>query len=395
MRLAVQNARNVNSGRRRFSLRRPVSALHASAFIAVMVCLIAGCTATNKYYDPDIPHRGRDGFKNNYLPVNPSPPSTIKWQFERFIHGLPKPPANNYQFPVIHPDVAWLAANKTIPTATWIGHSTVLLQNNGINLLTDPVFSERASPFSFIGPKRKVAPALDIAELPHIDVVLISHNHYDHLDTDSVKRLNAQAGGPPVFLVPLGVKDWMLGKGISNVREMDWWERASVDGLEIDFVPSQHWSARGLFDRSETLWGGWVIRTATKDAGHPVRPFSMYFAGDTGYSKDFEDIGRKYGSFDLAMIPIGAYAPRWFMQNQHVSPVEAVQIHRDVHAKRSIGIHWGTFELADEPLDEPPQFLRSEMQKAGLPPQQFTALEHGETLKWEKENEEPVSTKPR
>jgi N-acyl-phosphatidylethanolamine-hydrolysing phospholipase D len=344
---------------------------------ATLLCLLAGCGAANKYYDPDQPHRGRDGFKNNYLPADTPRPSLLKWQFERLVKG-------DYHFPIDKPDVAWLAANRSVPSATWIGHATMLLQSHGVNLLTDPVFSERASPFSFIGPKRKVPPALSIAQLPHIDVVLISHNHYDHLDTDSVQRLNAQAGGPPLFLVPLGIKEWMHGKGIDNVREMDWWERASVDDLEIDFVPSQHWSARGLFDRSETLWGGWVVRTAASGAKHPEhgRPFSFFFAGDTGYSKDFADIGRKYGGFDLAMIPIGAYAPRWFMSNQHVDPAQAVQIHRDVHAKQSIAIHWGTFELTDEPLDEPPKLLRGEMEKAGLPPQQFVALRHGETLKW-------------
>jgi N-acyl-phosphatidylethanolamine-hydrolysing phospholipase D len=355
-----------------------------------LLFLLAGCGAANKYYDPDQPHRGRDGFRNNYLPADAPRPSLLKWQFERLVKGLPKPPENGYRFPIDKPDLAWLGANKTIPSATWIGHATMLLQSNGVNLLTDPVFSDRASPVSFMGPKRKVPPALSLAQLPHIDVVLISHNHYDHLDVDSVQRLNAQAGGPPLFLVPLGVKDWMHDKGIDNVREMDWWESAAVQGLDIDFVPSQHWSVRGLFDRNETLWGGWVVRTAAvataDNPAHPAsergRPFSFYFAGDTGYSKDFADIGRKYGGFDLAMIPIGAYAPRWFMSNQHVDPAQAVQIHRDVHAKQSIAIHWGTFELSDEPLDEPPKLLKSEMEKAGLPPQQFIALRHGQTLKW-------------
>ncbi|HEY4318133.1 MAG TPA: MBL fold metallo-hydrolase [Herbaspirillum sp.] len=357
-------------------------------FLLCLPWLLAGCGATNKYYDPDQPHRGRDGFRNNYLPADAPRPSLLKWQFERLLKGLPKPPENGYRFPIDQPDLAWLAANKTVPSATWIGHSTMLLQSNGVNLITDPIFSDRASPVGFMGPTRKVPPALSIAQLPHIDVVLISHNHYDHLDVDSVRRLNAQPGGPPLFLVPLGVKDWMHNKGIDNAREMDWWERASVQGLEIDFVPSQHWSARGLFDRNETLWGGWVVRSAAAVAGSaaPVgkrdRPFSFYFAGDSGYSRDFADIGRKYGSFDLAMIPIGAYAPRWFMSNQHVDPAQAVQIHRDVHAKQSVAIHWGTFELSDEPLDEPPKLLKSEMEKAGLPPQQFIALRQGQTLKW-------------
>jgi L-ascorbate metabolism protein UlaG (beta-lactamase superfamily) len=148
-------------------------------------------------------------------------------------------------------------------------------------------------------------------------------------------------------------------------------------GLDITFVPAQHWSARTLTDRSETLWGGWVVTTPP----HSAHPFSFYFAGDTGYSKDFDDIGKKFGGFDLALIPIGAYAPRWFMQAQHVTPAEAVQIHRDVHAKRSIGVHWGTFELADDPLDEAPKLLAEATEKAGMPPDEFTVLRHGQMIK--------------
>lgn len=345
------------------------------ALLAALICV--GCAAAGKYYDPDKPNRTATGFRNNY-PQEPRA-SFLKWQWERLTTGVPKPPANNYQFPMATPEVAWLQANHSVPSVTWIGHATALLQIGGVNVLTDPIFSERASPFSFVGPKRKVAPGLSMAQLPHVDVVLISHNHYDHLDQPSIEQLNRQAGGPPLFLVPLGVKDWMTGIGIDSarVREMDWWEKTAVAPLAIHFVPAQHWSARSLTDRSETLWGGWVVQT---DAT-ALQPFSAYFAGDTGYSKDFADIGKKFGSFDLALIPIGAYAPRWFMQGQHVDPAQAVKIHQDVHAKRSIGIHWGVFELADEPLDEPPVLLADEVKKAGLPAAAFTVLKHGETLK--------------
>ena len=344
--------------------------------IALVLALIsAGCAAASKYYDPDKPNRTPSGFRNNY-PQEPRA-SLLKWQWERITQGLPKAPANHYQFPMATPEIAWLQANKTTPSVTWISHATALLQIEGMNVITDPVFSERASPFSFVGPKRKVPLNITLAQLPHIDVVVISHNHYDHLDQASVEQLNKQAGGPPLFLVPLGVKDWMADVGITNVREMDWWDKTTVGKLDINFVPAQHWSARGLMDRSETLWGGWVIKTG-EGAPHP---FSVFFAGDTGYSKDFQDIGRKFGSFDLALIPIGAYAPRWFMKGQHVDPEEAVQIHQDVHAKRSIGIHWGTFELADESLDEPPKLLAEAVKKVGLPENEFTVLKHGETLK--------------
>jgi L-ascorbate metabolism protein UlaG (beta-lactamase superfamily) len=344
--------------------------------IALILALIsAGCAAAGKYYDPEKPNRTPSGFRNTY-PEQPRA-SLLKWQWERLTQGLPKAPANNYNFPMATPEIAWLQANKSVTSVTWISHATALLQIDGMNVITDPIFSERASPFSFIGPKRKVPLNIAPEQLPHIDVVVISHNHYDHLDQASVEKLNKQAGGPPLFLVPLGVKEWMAGVGITNVREMDWWDKTGAGKLDISFVPVQHWSARSLTDRSETLWGGWVIRTAD---GAP-RPLSLFFAGDTGYSKDFQDIGRKFGSFDLALIPIGAYAPRWFMQGQHVDPEQAVQIHKDVHAKRSIGIHWGTFELADEPLDEPPQLLAEAVKKAGLPAQEFTVLKHGETVK--------------
>lgn len=364
--------------------------LHArrlSRCLAILLLAVGlgACSSSGKYYDPNKPNRTETGFRNNY--AQPERGSFWKWQWERLTRGLPKPPENNYRFPVVKPDLAWLKANHDTPSVTWIGHATALLQLGSKNVLTDPMFSQRASPFSFIGPARKVPLPMQISELPHIDVVVISHNHYDHLDQASVEQLNLQAGGPPLFLVPLGVRDWFLALGITNVKEMDWWDKTVLDNLDIYFVPAAHWSARGIFDRSETLWGGWVVQTAAQApaagaATHgQAEPFSVYFAGDTGYSKDFRDIGERFGRFDLALIPIGAYAPRWFMQNQHVDPAQAVLIHEDVRAKRSVAIHWGTFELADEALDEPPKELAKALREAGLPQEQFVTLKHGETLK--------------
>ncbi|GGC09614.1 hypothetical protein GCM10007205_18450 [Oxalicibacterium flavum] len=335
---------------------------------------MAGCGHRNPYYDPAKPHHTPDGFRNNYLATKPS--GLLKWQWDRITQGLPKVPANNYAFPVLRPDVAALRANRSDTTATWIGHATVLLQLRGVNVLTDPIWSERASPFSFAGPKRRVPLPMTMDELPHIDVVLISHNHYDHLDRATVEKLNAQPGGPPLFLVPLGIKPWLAELGITNVRELDWWDKTSQGGLDFHLVPVQHWSARSLTDRLETLWGGWTVHTPPDDAA----PFSMFFAGDTGFSKDFADIAERFGSFDLALIPIGAYAPRWFMQAQHADPADAIRIHQTIRAKRSIGIHWGSFEMADESLDEPPRLLAEERKKAGLTEQDFAALQHGETL---------------
>jgi L-ascorbate metabolism protein UlaG (beta-lactamase superfamily) len=319
--------------------------------------------------------RTENGYENNDGPLARA--SVWKWRWNRWTHGLPPPPANGYAFPIDHPDVAWIKANRSDDTMTWIGHATALLQINGVNVITDPMFSERASPFTFAGPKRRVPPGLALDELPHIDVVLISHSHYDHLDTASVEALNAQPGGPPLFLVPLGIKDWLAKKGITNAQELDWGDETSVTGLDFWFVPATHWSARSLTDRNETLWGGWVVKTPA-GAAHP---FSVYFAGDTGYSNDFKRIGAAFGCVDLALIPVGAYEPRWFMGPQHVDPQQAVQIFEDMHAKKAIGIHWGTFELTDEALDEPPQKLAEATHEAGLPDDAFTVLHHGQMIR--------------
>jgi L-ascorbate metabolism protein UlaG (beta-lactamase superfamily) len=278
---------------------------------------------------------------------------------------VPKNPEGGYEFELAKPQ---LAAN---PSVTWVGHATVLLRVGGLSVLTDPQFSERASPVAFAGPKRVVPPVPALSELPHIDAVVVSHNHYDHLDLASVRALAAQAGGSPRFFVPLGLKDWFERRGIRDVTEMDWWQSQNLGHLKIDLVPVQHWSKRTLRDTNQTLWGGWVLR-------HPE--LSFFFAGDTGYSKDFQDIRAKFGGFDLAAIPIGAYAPRWFMQIMHIDPAEAVQVHKDVNARQSLAIHWGTFaNLTDEILYEPPQRLAEERAKAGLTEEDFFVLRHGET----------------
>jgi N-acyl-phosphatidylethanolamine-hydrolysing phospholipase D len=294
---------------------------------------------------------------------------------------VPKPPQT--PTPVVRTDLNFITSNAQAgaamqPAVTWIGHATVLVQLGGINVLTDPVFSERASPVSFVGPKRAQAPGLSLAELPRIDAVVISHNHYDHCDSASLQALNAQPGGPPLFLVPLGLKALLADLGITNAVELDWWQQHTLGGVDIVLTPVQHWSARGLTDRLKTLWGGYALF---------ARDFQVFFAGDTGYSRDFADIRERFAArqgergFDLALLPVGAYEPRWFMTEQHVNPEEAVRIHRDLRARRSLGIHWGTFELTDEPLDEPPRALARARQAAGVAEDEFGVAAIGQTLR--------------
>ncbi len=259
----------------------------------------------------------------------------------------------------------------------------MLAQVGGLNVLTDPIFSERASPVQFIGPKRHQPPGLSLAELPNIDLVLVSHNHYDHLDEASVGALAGSRAAGPWLVVPLGLADWLRRRGIERVVELDWWAshemRTSRGPVELMLVPAQHWSARGVNDRMKTLWGGFAMFAPD---------CHLFYAGDTGYSRDFSDIRQRCaarqtpaqgGGFDIALLPIGAYEPRWFMTEQHVNVEEALKIHRDLGAKRSLGVHWGTFELTDEPLDEPPRQLASQREALGIAEQQFFTLAVGQT----------------
>ena len=364
------------------------------ALVAAAALLsLAGCQNVNPYYDPAKPHHRADGFQNRYLDFKPRGIADLaRWRWKAWREGLPPPPQT--PVPTVTADLPFLRANAAAgaamqPSVTFIGHATSLLQiplgNHGLQVLTDPVFSERASPVTFIGPKRQQPPGMALADLPHIDVVLISHNHYDHLDEASVRALAAQAGGPPLFIVPLGIGAWLRSHGVADAVELDWFDahRIARDGAvaEVTLTPAQHWSGRGLGDRLQTLWGGYALLAPE---------FHFWFAGDTGYSRDFADIGSHFaprhsqalgGGFDLALIPVGAYEPRWFMQDQHVDPAEAVRIHRDVSSKRSIGVHWGTFGLTDEPADQPPRDLAAACRAAGLPENAFTTMAIGQTLR--------------
>jgi N-acyl-phosphatidylethanolamine-hydrolysing phospholipase D len=254
--------------------------------------------------------------------------------------------------------------------AVWIGHATYLLNNGDLTIMTDPIFSERASPVAWAGPKRMIPPSIPLADLPPIDVVVISHNHYDHLDLPSLKALQ-QANPKVVILVPQGDKALLEGQGLQNVHQFRWWQNIRLGKTELTFTPVQHWSSRGITDRNSSLWGGWFIKSPS---------LSLYHAGDTGYSKDFVKTRETLGVPDVAFIPIGAYEPRWFMRTQHVNPAEAVQVALDLKAPRSFGMHWGTFILTDEPVKSPPEELKKALDDRGKASDFFTAPKPGEIL---------------
>ena len=231
--------------------------------------------------------------------------------------------------------------------ALWIGHSTFLINNGDLTILTDPIFSERASPLNFAGPKRLIKPVIKIKDLPEVDVITISHNHYDHLDVNSLRKIQKKFPNVKI-LVPQGDLKLLKNYNLNNGFEFLWWEEIIFDNTKFIFTPAQHWSARGLRDRNKSLWGSWFIKNEDKNIFH---------AGDTGYSDDFMEIRNRLGAVDFAMIPIGAYDPQWFMSYSHVNPEEALNIAKDLDAKKSIGMHWGTFILTDEPVLEPRERL--------------------------------------
>lgn len=263
-------------------------------------------------------------------------------------------------------------ARHSKPTVTWVGHATLLVQVEHVTFLTDPTWSNRPSPVPMIGPKRYVAPGIAFEDMPPIDFVLISHNHYDHLDLPTLRAL-AKRSADTVFFVPLGNGDLLRGKGIANVQEMDWGQTETYKGATIHCLPSQHWSKRSLTDDHKALWSSWAV------TGEQRR---FYFAGDTGYFGGFEDIGQKLGPFDLAAVPIGAYEPRAMMRESHMNPEEAVRAAQDLQARRAIAIHFGTFDLSDEPLAEPPQRFKAAARETELGEEGAWVLDIGETLEF-------------
>lgn len=285
--------------------------------------------------------------------------AVIKWMFSREKVEWEK----RQDSPEVKP-----AAEEDNLTIYFVNHATFLIQWRGMNILTDPIWSERASPFGFAGPERMRPPGIIFKGLPEIDLVILSHNHYDHLDISTIVRLDGR--DQPVFIVPLGVDIYLQKKGIKKLKALDWWQTTNEGPLEISMVPAQHFSGRGMFDRNKTLWGGYMI----SDVDHKV-----YFAGDTGYNnKMLSDISRQHPEIDIALLPIGAYKPRWFMSAIHTAPEEAAVVHQQLNCKKSIAMHYGTFPLADDNQEDAFTELQSALEKYNIDPEEFLLLDGGE-----------------
>ncbi len=292
------------------------------------------------------------------------------WQVLLWFLGYYKDPVSCAKVPEEFTFPFKTAVSKGEAILRWIGHSTFLIEYRGKTVLLDPVWAKRASPFSWIGPKRHLMPAIPLDEITKLDFIVISHNHYDHLDLTACKTLS-KSHPQALFIVPLGLKSWFLRQGIENVEELDWWQKKEAAGCCFTALPGQHFSGRGVFDRNKTLWCGYSIRIFDK---------TVYFAGDTAYNEFyFREIGRQIAPIDLSILPIGCYAPRAFMKAAHVTPKEAIQIHIEVGSKCAVGCHYGTFCLSDEPMNRPPYDLYLALQELSTSCP-FILLPHGGVL---------------
>ena len=338
--------------------------LVCSVLVLLLLAAPGGATAMQRPA-----HHTADGFVNVDPWERAGPLVTVPFFARRIVGALlPRSGAPR----VVAPDAAWLRDNArhSLPSATWMGHASVLVQMDHVTLLTDPIWSDTASPIPWLGPRRFVSPPLPVAELPPIDAVVISHSHYDHLDLPTLRALATRGTR---FLVPLRVGAILRAAGVGPVDELDWWESRTIGDVVITCVPARHWSQRGLGDMNRTLWAGWVARG-------PTRPF--WFAGDTGYTRLFAEIGERLGPVDLAAVPIGAYDPPAMMQPVHLNPEEAVQAGLDVRAQRLLGIHYGTFDLTDEPLGDPPRRFHAEAARRGMDDARIWTPPIGEIRAW-------------
>ena len=325
---------------------------------------------------PGAHHAPTGGFRNPW--PNSEPPSgrEVLRLLSEFRRQRSTPTPRRGTFPVATPSIVYPRRANTDFAATWIGHSTVLLQLGALNVLTDPVFCERAFPVQWLGPRRVMDPAISLGQLPPVDVVLLSHNHYDHLDRSAVRQI-ARAHPHATWIVPLKLGAYVRGWGVREIVELDWWQEVSIGSLRVSATPARHMSARRAGDRNRTLWCGFALVAAG---------MRVLFAGDTAYHPEFGEVSARCGPFDFVMIPIGAYEPRWFMQLVHVNPEESVQIYQDLMAAHPaapaplmLGIHWGTFRLTTEAMDEPPRRTIARWREVGLDPDRLWVARFGET----------------
>ena len=342
----------------------------STALLAVALLALSGVRDIVRAEPPA--HHGDGCFRNpDSLPMHGEAPVSVTLPFfaRRVAATLSRAAVPSP--PVVPNDGAFLRQNAlgSVPTVTWVGHSTLLVQMGHVTFLTDPTWSSTASPLP-VGPRRFVEPGLAIEDLPAIDFVVVSHNHYDHMDLPTLKTLAAK--GARIF-VPLGNAATLRSAGIETAEELDWWESRTVKGVAVHCVPARHWSRRGVLDGDRALWSGWAVVAADR---------RFYFAGDTGAFPGFAEIGTRLGPFDLAAVPIGAYEPRAMMEPSHVTPEEAVIAAADARAAHSVAMHFGTFDLSDEPVDEPPKRFLAASAAAGRGPDRDWVLAIGETRQW-------------
>ncbi|UNK17812.1 MBL fold metallo-hydrolase [Paenibacillus sp. N3/727] len=300
----------------------------------------------------------------------------------------------SYVIPNLEPDLEYLHGNRHETSVTWVGHATFFIQYEGLNIVTDPIWARRMA-FT----KRLGEPGLPIAEIPPLDIILISHSHYDHMHIASIRKLYR---AETTIVVPVGLRRKMLSKGFRRVVELKWWESTTIGGVTITFVPTQHWTRRTPFDTNTSHWGGFVLepelqQKETRDEGADsqdtsrVLPPNLYFAGDSGYFPGFKEIGNRF-NIHIALMPIGAYEPEWFMTSQHVNPEEALQAFLDVKAETMIPMHYGTFRLADDTAQEALERMELERKRLGIGEEQIRILKHGETFKVQPERRKVESS---
>lgn len=319
-------------------------------------------------------HRPGGGFLNPWLGAEFGFREFLRWRIDRLSAPLPRDPARS-ELPRATPELAVPRGAPGTCSVTWVGHSTLLVQAGATNILTDPIWSAYAGPVQGFGPRRWVPAGVPFDSLPPLDLILLSHNHYDHLDHRTVRRL-IDAHPDAHWVTTLGLEAFLRKRGARQVTELDWWQETDAAGARVACTPAQHFSARGLTDRWRTLWASFAVRVGGR---------SIYFCGDSGYHPEFAAIGAKYGPFDVALMPIGAYEPRWFMHTMHMDPEEAVRAFGELNAgargKRAVmvGMHWGTFKLTDEALDEPPERARAAWARTAAPAEDLWILPHGGT----------------